>query len=86
MINYLRRRLSEGRVGIIAESHDTGVRDLLREEIFQPKGLRLRMCPGVDGIAAEAVDGHNTEGRLRSAKLLNKDRSQPVGLSEGLTL
>lgn len=52
-------RLSKGDVGIVAKGHDPGIRDLLREEISQPALLRLGVCPGVDGIAAEAMHGHD---------------------------
>jgi hypothetical protein len=59
MIDDLRGRLSKCRVGVVAESEDTGIEDLLGEEIFQPD-LRLRACPGREGVAAEAVDGHDS--------------------------
>jgi hypothetical protein len=67
MINRRRRRLSRHGVGVVAESHGTGIGDLLRQEIFQPERLRLEVCPGVDG-AAEAVDSHDTKVRPRLAK------------------
>src|ERR1700761_1666282 len=60
MINDLRRRLSKRHVGIVAEGHDAGIGDLLGEEISQPELLRFRVCPGAEGIAAEAMDGHDT--------------------------
>jgi hypothetical protein len=68
MINHLRRRLSKCRGRIVAEGHDARIGDLLGKEVFQPELLRLRVCPGGDGVAAEAVDGHDTKGRLRLAK------------------
>ena len=65
MVDHLRRRPSKGQGGIVAEGHDAGIGNLLREEVFQPKRLRFGVCPGGEGIAAEAVDGHNTVARLR---------------------
>ena len=75
MVNHLRRRLSKCRGRVVAEGHDAGFGDLLRQKIFQPELLRLRVCPGDDGIAAEAVDGHNTKGRQRSAKQIGYDKT-----------
>jgi hypothetical protein len=46
---------------------------------FQPKGLRRRMCPGSEGIAAEAVDSHNTKGRLRLAKATEQGETTVSG-------
>ena len=46
VIHHLRRRLSKRGIGIVAEGHDASIRDLEREEIFQPKRLRLRVYPG----------------------------------------
>jgi hypothetical protein len=60
MVDHLCRRLSKCRGRIVPEGHATSIGNLLREEIFQPEGLRLRVCPGVDSIAAEAVDSHDT--------------------------
>jgi hypothetical protein len=85
MINNLRGRLSKRDVGVVAENHDASIEDLVEEEIFQLEGLRLRVRPGSEGIAAEAVDGHDTNVRLRLAKPANKERPQPADLQEGLT-
>ena len=60
MINDLRRRLSKRRRSVVAEGHDASIGDLLGKEVSQPKGLRLRVCPGCDGITVEAVDGYDT--------------------------
>jgi hypothetical protein len=56
MINDLRRQLSIYGVGIIAAGHNESMVDLLGEKIFEPKGLRLQVCPDGDHIDAEAVD------------------------------
>ena len=61
MINNLGCRLSERNVGI---GHDVRVGDLREENIFQPGLLGLRVCPGGDGVAAEAVDSPDTKMRL----------------------
>jgi hypothetical protein len=67
VVNHLRRRLTERGVGIVAKGHDAGIRDLEREEIFQPERLRFRVGPGVGRVAAESVDGHDTMKKLRLA-------------------
>jgi hypothetical protein len=61
VVNRLRHRLSKGCGRVVAEGHDTRIGDLLGKEVLQPEGLRLRVCPSVDGITAEAVDGDNTK-------------------------
>ena len=61
MVNRLRRRLSEWCRRVVAERHDTRIGDPLRQEVFQPKGHRLGVCPNVYGTTAEAVDGDNTK-------------------------
>lgn len=43
---------------IVVECEDAGVVDLERQEVFQPECLRLGMCPGLDGVPAEAVYGN----------------------------
>jgi hypothetical protein len=63
MINDLRRRLSKRGVGIVAEGHDASIGDLLGEEISQPERLRFGVCPGGEGVAAEAMHGYNTIAR-----------------------
>lgn len=65
MINNLGGRLPKCRVGIIAESHDAGIRDLLGKKVFQPELLGLRVCPGGESVAAKAMDGHDTVARWR---------------------
>lgn len=50
---------------IITEGHDAGIRDLLREKVSQPELLGLRVSPGGEGIAAEAMDGYDTVEGLR---------------------
>jgi hypothetical protein len=52
MINLRRRPCKRG-VGIVAKGRNANIRDLLRQEIFQSESLRLRVCPGDEGIAAE---------------------------------
>ena len=61
-----------------------GIKDLPRENIFQPEHLRLRVCPGVDGVAAEAVNDRDTKVRLRLAKLTGHERQQLADLQERL--
>jgi hypothetical protein len=34
----------------------------VRQEIFKPECIRLGVCPGLDGIAAQAVHGDDAEG------------------------
>jgi hypothetical protein len=41
------------------------------------------VCPGVEGIAAEPVDGDDTKVRLRLAKLTNKGKTTASGSSGG---
>jgi hypothetical protein len=86
MIDNLRGRLSKRDVGVVAEGHYTSIGDLLGEEIFQPERLRLRVCPGGKGIAAEAVDGHDTNSKAAVSKTRPKNRRpQLADLQEGLT-
>jgi hypothetical protein len=54
--------LAEGSRGIVAEGKDAGILDLVRQEVFEPECIRLRVCPGVDGIAAQAVHGDYADG------------------------
>jgi hypothetical protein len=68
MIDDLRRRLSKRSVGIVAKGHDARIGDLVGEEVFQQERLRLRVCPGGEGVTAEAVDSHDTKLRQRLAK------------------
>lgn len=67
MINHLCGRLSKCQNSVVVERHDTGVGDLLREEIFQPERLGLAVSPGLDGVTVEAMHGDDTGGRERSA-------------------
>lgn len=60
MVNHLRRRLSKGYGRVVAEGYNARIRNLLGKEVLQLEGLRLRACPSVGGVAAEAVDGDNT--------------------------
>lgn len=59
MIDYLRCRFGEGGRGVIAKSQDTGIGNLLREEVFEPEGICLWVGPGVNGIAAQTVNRDN---------------------------
>lgn len=52
---------------------------VLGEEIFQPELLRCRTCPGVDGIAAESVDGHDAVVKLQLAKLTKEWQTADEG-------
>jgi hypothetical protein len=83
MVHHLRRRLSKCGGRIVAEGHETSVGNLLGKEVFQPEGLRLWVCPGRNGIAAQAVDGHNTKGRLRPAKQIEQEKAAASESSGG---
>lgn len=63
MIGNLRHRSSKRDAGVIAEDHDAGTGDPLQEDVFQPELLRLRVCPGSDGIGAETVDRPQSKGK-----------------------
>lgn len=90
MVHDLRRRLPKRDVGIVAEGHDARVRDFPGEEVSQPELVRLRVCPGRNGIAAEAVDGNNTvkglyqQVTLGRGAIARRDRSTKK-LEGGLT-
>lgn len=62
MIDHVRCRPSEGGGRIIAEGQDAGIGNLLGQKVSQPKGLGLRMGPGVDGIATQSMHGDDAEG------------------------
>ena len=64
MIDDIRHGLSEGCGGIVAKRHDASIRNLLREEIFEPECVRFRVCPGWSQIAAESVNSHDARERL----------------------
>ncbi len=68
----------------VAEGHDASIGDLIGEEIFQPEGFRLRVNPGVEGVAAEAADGHDTRETAIS-DAAEPTETAPVDLQEGLT-
>lgn len=59
VVDHLRRRLRERGHGVVAKGQDARIGDLLRQEVFQPERVRLRVGPGVDGITPETVDGHD---------------------------
>ena len=59
MINDVCRRLSKSCAGVVGKGHNTGIRDLFREEVSQPERLGFGMSPGRKGIAAEAMHGHD---------------------------
>ena len=64
----------------MAERYDaTG--DMMEEEISQPEGLRLRVCPGGEGIAAEAMDSYDIKVRLRLAKPTGQGQTAASGSS-----
>ena len=65
MIDDLCHRPSKRRVGIIAECHNTSIRNLLGREIPQLELLRFRVCLGGEGIASEAMNSHDTIQGLR---------------------
>jgi hypothetical protein len=86
MINHPpHRRLFQRDVGVVTEGHNASVRDLLGEEVFRPERLRFRVRPGREGIAAEAVDGHDTKGRPQFAKPTEQEETASRALQEGLT-
>ena len=83
MVNHLRRRLPKCRGRVVAEGHDARIGDLLGKEVLQPECLRFRVCPGVDGIATEAVHGHDTRVRLRLVKNPEQGETTASGYSAG---
>lgn len=60
---------AEGSRGIVAEGEDTGILDFVRQEVFEPECIRLGVCPGVDGIAGQAVHGDYAEGESATLAL-----------------
>jgi hypothetical protein len=61
--------LAEGSRGIVAEGEDAGILDFVRQEVFEPECIRLGVCPGLNGIAAQAVHGDYAEGRSAALAL-----------------
>lgn len=82
MIDNVGGRLSKRRFGVVSEGHDAGIGDLLGKEVFQPELLRLGVCPGREGIAAETVDGHDAVVNLQLAKLAGQWQTADEGYRE----
>ncbi len=61
MIDDIGGGLAERSSGVVAESKDAGILDFVRQEVFEPERLRIGMCPGLDGVAAQAMHGDYTE-------------------------
>lgn len=61
--------LAESSRGIVAEGEDAGILDLMRQEVFEPECIRIGVCPGCNGIAAQAVHGDYAEGRSAALAL-----------------
>jgi len=51
---------------VVAKGQYAGILDLVRQEVFEPELVRPGMCPGCDGVAAEAV--HSDYAGARSAR------------------
>lgn len=59
--------MSKRCVGVTAEVYNACIGDLIAQEIFSTKRLRLRVCLS-DSITVEVMDGHRIKGRLPLTK------------------
>jgi hypothetical protein len=59
MFNDPRRRLSKRCVGVVSKGHNSGIGDMIGEKVSQPELPGPWVRPGVDSIAAEAVDSYD---------------------------
>lgn len=84
--------LAERGRSVVAVGKDADILDFVRQEVFEPERVRLGMCPGLDGVAAQAVHGDYTSARsarsaLRSTVAMLPRRHVQTVLSRcGVTL
>lgn len=69
MVDDIGGGLAEGSRSIVAEGEDAGILNFVRQEVFEPKCIRLGVGPGFNSIAAQAVHGDYAEGRSAALAL-----------------
>lgn len=77
MIDDIGCRPAERGRRIVAEGEYAGVLNLVRQQVLEPELVRLGMCPGFDGVAAQAV--HSYYAGARSARSAPRSTNGPLG-------
>ena len=62
---YTRARATEEDCGVISKGHNSYFRDSCGQRISQPE-VAIFICPCVEGVSAETVDGHYATRRSKS--------------------
>lgn len=62
---------------VVSKGEYAGILDFVRQEVFEPELVRPGMCPGFDGVAAQAV--HSYYARARSARSAPRSTTGTLG-------
>lgn len=65
MVVYIRRRLAERNIRVVAESHDPSAAKICGKEILKPEFFGRGLGPCSSRIALQAVDCNDTRCRRR---------------------